>query len=358
MVGAIDVILQSDIATQSTLPDKQMSDTYLVAIGRLGTFFTPELSLRSTITFEPVRSASQSRAFQDEGAFIEELNLKWEKGPLIVYGGKFNPGFGLAGKFAPGLYGADFAGDYLVREAIGAGGSYAIDAGPLGTLAPGAAVFFLDNTFLSNAYITRARYGQTDSSRYRAMRGWYGGVGNTESPSSFALTLDASDIPALPGLELHLGYDVLRHGQDGTQDQMAQVAGARYPLTLSKAVTLTPIAEYARIQHVGGAVIDSSTGQSMNQDARYITFGIEATNGGWSASAVRSYRWNIEPDDGTGLNGFSNLDRTVTASAGYTFAMGLGIAIGWKRTHTYDSILGQIGDTETWGVQSTYGVQF
>jgi hypothetical protein len=356
MVASMDTLLESDNTYHSTVPRTKLSDTYLYADARAGLFFNRHLALRTTLTLEPMRTATSSRQFHSEGAFIEELNLKWERGPLVVYGGKFDPGFGLAGNDAPGLYGADFAGDYQIREAIGGGASYAIDAKALGTMAVGGAAFFLDNTILSNSYFSKARFGQSTASRYRAMRGWYGGVGNTYTPNSYTLVLDGYRIPSLPGLKYQIGWDDLHHGQDGSRDQDTLVVGAEYTVRLARGISFFPIAEYARIHHVGGAQL--SNGQPQDQDARYVNAGVAFRYHHWTLSGMREYRWNLEPDNGTGPDGFSNLDREVTASLGYVFSNGIGLAVGWKRAYSYNTLSSMVGSSDTWGAQSSYSIDF
>lgn len=46
-----------------------------------------------------------------------------------------------------------------------------------------------------------------------------GGLANTEDLSSFSVTLDASDIPGLPGISTHFGYRHLAKGVTETDDE-------------------------------------------------------------------------------------------------------------------------------------------
>ncbi len=352
--GSIYVMIQRDKASSNAVAYKSYSDTYGDATLKAGLALTPELSIRTTLDLAPVTSALSSRYFKGEGAYIGEANLKYESGDFLAYVGKFDPSFSLAGRLAPGLYGTDFAGDYTLYGEIGAGTSYQVKTNELGTHALGGGVFMADSTFLSVSAINGSKYGSLAASRSERTHGFYGGAGNTDLPQSLYFTYDGYAPAALPGLKYQLAFSSLANGAQGVQHQNTYVGGIQYYYQINDEWSLTPLAEWARIDHVGGSIRSSYTAVPEMQDARYKTVGLSLGYGNWTLSGVRSIRDTTEPQDASGPIGTNNTDHEVTASLNYYFDWGLGLGVGWKHAYAYDYNTSVKGEMDKIGLQASY----
>ena len=358
LVGSLDLTLRNDHAYASDVANKRLNDLFMTGSLKLGLFLSPELSVRSTITLQPMKVATKTRWLKSEGAFVEELNLKWEPGDFLAYVGKFDPAFGVASKDAPGVFGTEFTGDYLIKEAMGVGGGYAVRTEDYGTHTLGLSAFFLDNTPLSQAVINTPRNTDLYTARNGRNHSYYGGVGNTEAPQSLMLSLDGNDFPGLPDLRYQIAANMLQHDKTESRNQYGYVAGVKYLHALDEDVKLGPVLEYCAIENVGGATLTTNRPPlAQMQSGRYATAGLELKVGNWSLSTVKGYRWSIEPAN-NGPNGRSYVDQLQTESIGYTFDFGLGFAVAHKHVHMYDPISATRGTIDAVGVQSTYSVTF
>lgn len=358
IAGSLFVMVQRDKASSNDIPYKSYTDTYGDAVLKVGVALTPEFSIRTNIQYAPVLTAMSSRYFKGEGAYVEELNAKYESGPFVAFLGKFDPSFALVGRLAPGLYGTDFAGDYTLYGQLGGGASYEYKNDTLGSHTLGAGLIQTDNSFLSASAINGGKYGALSASRYERTQRFYGGVGNTAVPRSFYVTYDGNGPALLPGLHYQLAFSSLANGSQGTQHQNTYVAGAQYTYQINDSWALVPLAEWARVDHVGGAIRSSTTAVPELQNARYLTYGGELRYNNWSLSAVRSIRDQTEPQDGSGLIGTNDTDHEVTASLSYYFDFGLGLGAGWKHAYTYDYNTGYKGDADKYGLQAYYYLEF
>ncbi len=358
LVGSLDMLLRNDHVYASQVANKRLNDLFLVGNLKLGLFFTPDLSVRSTITLQPMTVATKTRWLKSEGAFVEELNLRWEPGDFLTYMGKFDPSFGIASREAPGVYGLEFAGDYRIKEAMGAGAAYSLRTAEAGTHTLGLAAFFIDNTPLSQAVINTPKNSYPYTARTGRNHSYYGGVANSEAPQSLSLTLDGTEFPDLPDLHYQIGVNMLQHDKTETRDQFGYVAGVKYLHPLDDTVKLGPVLEFCAIENAGGGTLTTDrVPLAEMQSARYATAGLELRVGNWSLSAVKGYRWSIEPG-ANGPNGRSYLDQLQTESVGYVFDFGLGLAVAHKHVHMYDPISGTGGTIDAVGVQSTYSLVF
>lgn len=187
--------LQSDWTFAAEDEESELNDLYTTIEPFLALWVTPRVALMSGLVFEPVEEPDlgRSREFKDQGLFVETLFLTYEAERFSVYAGKINPPFGLAWDLAPGIYGVDFAEDYELTERIGGGGLLVLEG--YGSHRLSANTFFLDTSILSDSVVnTRGRTERSD-----------GGASNTGDLSSFSVTLDGGEMPALPHLFYHLG---------------------------------------------------------------------------------------------------------------------------------------------------------
>lgn len=341
LTGEIEIELQHDRITRAPSGAKRYNNTYTDTEANLGLFLGPELSVQSTLHLEPVKDPSGSGVFKSEGLYLEQLFVDYDAGPFTVFAGKLNPRFGTAWDLAPGVYGTDFAEDYEFTEGIGLGASAKLETLSYGTHELGMALFFFDNTFLSNAAFTRPRFGDPFTARPGRLRHQDGGPGNTRAPESFTVTLDGDTIASLPNFAYHLGYARFAKGETEARDQTAFVAGARYKIDLGEGLSLTPMGEYARFWDAGG----------QPGTVSYTTLAGELAWRQWSASGVVTWRDNDLPLDEDGGGGRFT-DRLITFSVGYQLDLGLGVAVGWKRERI------ERQETDSFGVLLTYAWSF
>lgn len=315
-----ELSLQSE-KTIGSRAAKKIHDTFAEVEVGMGLFFTEWLSLQSALKLEPVRAATESRAFEDEGAFVEELYVNIEHEWLRFFAGKFNPPFGTAWDRLSELFQRGFAEDYERTEALGAGAAATLETLSFGTHTLGATLFHADNTFLSNSVFARPRFGNDDTERVKRTRRSQGGPSNTHDFSSYTVTLDGDQFPVLEGLSYHLGYSRLAKGVTETRSEKGYVGGLQWAIDLGHEITLTPLAELAYFRHFGG---DSD-------HATLVTTALQLDWREWSLAAVRTGRHIDEPNDGSGTFGRDYTDTLYSILLGYSFDFGVTAQIGWKR---------------------------
>lgn len=315
-----DLSLQSE-KTVGSRSAKKIHDTFAEVEARIGLLLTEELSLRSQLKLEPVRTATESRAFEDEGAFVEELYVNFERDWLRLYGGKFNPPFGTAWDRLSELFQRGFAEDYERTEALGAGAAATLETASFGMHAFGATLFHADNSFLSNSAFARPRFGNADTDRVKRTRRSQGGLANTHDFSSYTFTLDGGEFPVLEGLSYHLGYSRLAEGRTELHAEKGYVAALQWAFDLGNEMVVTPLAEVAHFRHFGGGT----------DHATYLTTALQFDWGDWRFVAVRTGRHIDERDDGSGAFGRDYTDSLYSLLVGYSFDFGLTAELAWKR---------------------------
>lgn len=335
--GRIEVELQNDYVYRNR-PIGRYNDLFTDTVALLRLELTPTITVRSTIHLEPLREPAGSRFMGDEGLYLEELYLQYERAAYGVAAGKFNPGFGIAWAQAPGIYGDDFAEDYELHEGLGLSGFRKIDAAAWGHHRLGANLFFFDDTSLSNAAFTRPSFGDPRAIRFGRNERRFGGAGNTGEPTSFSLTLDGDGIALLPGLGYHLGVRRL----DGADESLAEsgyVGALTYAVPLTGEIRFRGVAEYAYFQNFRGSARDNA----------YTTVAGQIGWLGWRIFASYAQRrfaneQRIVPaleEDGEAGTGAH--DRLYSAGFGYTFDIGLSLDIAWRRERADGAELDGIG---------------
>lgn len=255
--------------------------------------------------------------------------MSWEKGPFAVFGGKFGPNFGIAWDAAPGVYGTDLAEEYELAERIGLGASASAsyeDAG-LGSHTLSASTFFLDTSGLACSAFTRRQKTRRDD----------GGPGNTQGFDSFAVGLDGTDFGVAAGLRYHVSFVLQGKGADGEKDETSYAGALEYAIDLGDDLAVTPLIEYVAIDAAEGVA---------DQFRSYLTGALSVAWRGWNL-AMAGTRKETDPIDATRTK-----EEIVQVSAGYAFANGIGVDVGWKRALA-DGI-----DTDTAGVLLTHTLSF
>ena len=260
------------------------------------------------VTLEQIAAPTRgdSEAFENQALYIKTLTANYEGDGFAFFAGKFTANFGRAWDAAPGIYGDRFAKDYEFAERWGAGGSLLFEGLPVGDIEFGASLFMVDRTALSDSWITRR--GRTTESD--------GGPGNTDRPTSFALSLDGVNERVLDGVEWHLAYTHQARGEGDTGNLRGIVAGAQITLPLSADVTATPLVEWARFDNFGGV---------QGADRRLWTAAVQFDWRAWQFVAAYATRDLSDPDSG------KDDDRSLELSVGFRFDNGLLAEAGWWR---------------------------
>ena len=296
--GEVSVELGADSTIRSGDPAARISEAYPTVEASLGLFLTEVLSIQSGLVLEPVIDPlpGQDRFFGDIGLYAEEIFAQYEREGVRIFAGKFNPSFGTAWDAAPGVYGVDFAEDYELAEMIGGGGALTIGGNGQPVAIITANIFLADTTVLSESAFTN---------RGRAMLA-AGGPANSGDLDSFSLTLDVAELPALPGIGLHLGARRLSAGLGDPSDSLGFVAAINGDHELGGESALTWIAEIAHLQDA----------EATLDDITYVTLGGGITRGPWNCAASTTFR-------SRNVAGGADLDdRLVAGSCGYEFESG------------------------------------
>lgn len=306
--GKAVIEIQNDWNYDSEDRDNEHNQLFTTIEPEATLHLVPGLSLFAHAVIEPVRDPGpgEDRAFEDEGAFIEDLFLRYETDRFAFQGGKFTPRFGLTWDIAPGIYGTDFAeAGYEFSERIGVLGSVTLADGKIfGSHTLSAHTFFLDTSVLSQS-VGRGR-GTTDKVD--------GGVSNTENFTSYAFTLDGENVAAIDGLGYHLAYIRQAPGNGDQSDERGFAVAVTHNIDLGDGFSLSPLIEYVHFgdaEGVGG------------QDRDFLTLAGRLDWNSWNLSVAYTKR-------DTKATGSEEIeDFQFQTSVGYQFAFGLEVNLGW-----------------------------
>ena len=325
----VDIEIQNDGNFSSDDPDNEFNDLFTTTEPAIGVYILPGLSIQSGLVIEPIDNTQpgRNRFFDQHGLFVEQLFLLYEQPAFSLYGGKFNPGFGIAWDAAPGIYGTEVAEDsYEQTERIGFGGAVnfggdGIGGEGFGEHSVAAQTYFADTTFLSESL------GEPRG----PLRLRDGGPSNTEDLSSFSVTLDGQfpDVFGQPGY--HLGFLRNEGGRGDPEDEYGFAAALFGEIPLGEETALAPIAEYVHLENAGAGTAD--------QDI--VTGGVTLLYGPWNLALSHSSIFA----DGDDTN-------QSQASVGYSFPFGLDVDLGYKHNR-----VGQV-DSHTVGVLFHYAFGF
>ena len=226
------------------------------------------LSLSTTLRLEP-GPTSPAGLVPSHTGYAETLILRWTQDPWRVFAGKINPRFGAAWSRAPGVFGADYAADYQLREKLGAGARIWVDEildlpDPLGYQSLQFEVFQADTSFLSaSAFAPRWTQETTETDpvlgtgtttirqRWRASR-LMGGADNRRGLGGATVSWVGTE-HEMPGGQIayNAGVSVRRAGLDAqlagrAATEIGSVAGIEGAFPLPAGLLLAPALEYAR----------------------------------------------------------------------------------------------------------------
>ncbi|MEP6566624.1 MAG: hypothetical protein ABJB10_15955 [Mesorhizobium sp.] len=297
--------LQFDRMLPTNDPSARVSSAFITIEPEITANLSEQFRLFAHLLYEPVADpdSGEMQWLRNEGFFAEELYAQTTLGDFDVSLGKVDPMFGVASDEAPGIYGKDFAASYDYRGALGGGVNWHLASRQTTGFDGGAATlnqslgiyaFSADTSFLSRSlFVDR---GQLDLSD--------GGLGNTDSPSSFSIaysvkTVDAKDELSGPAAQLAVRH--LAAGTDGGNDEWGLLASGQDIFGLGDDVTLKTLAELAYFVHEGGGDANALT----------ATAGAEIQQGPWIASLTAAVHKPFGGDGGA--------DSLITTSFGREF---------------------------------------
>ena len=267
------------------------------------------------LVLEPLDSeelTTRRRTFHREGIFSEELKLNYQRSlagnALQIFIGKFNPAFGTAWD-ARGIWGEDFAEDYEITEKLGVGGAFTLQTESLGSHTIATSSFFSDTSALSQSVISsRGRTNKRD-----------GGAANTEDFSSYAITLEGEQLGGIIGLNYHLAYRSLKHGDAniGADDESGYAASINYAHQINQQTEINLLLERVDIKNFDGSTQDRSYNTSSL---------ITRIDDKWNITLSHTQRV-IDSDGAAKVH-----DHLFQLSGGYDFSNGLTLDIGWRQS--------------------------
>ncbi len=328
--GTVLFELQADAAYDSDGATAEFNSLSATIEPALSLRFSEAISINAALVFEPVadpRIPGDDLWFDHEGLFVEALTLNYNSERFFLHAGKMGVNFGMAWDAAPGIYGVDIPEEYEIAERIGFGGGVHFGSETSGQHSLSASVFFADTSTLAGSVFTR---------RNRTRRG-DGGPSNNGDLSSFAVALDGSEFPALPSFRYHLAVMQQGNGLASEDDELSLAIGAEYEFSINDDISVTPLIEYVDQSDAGGVVGDDTT---------YLTATLATTYKKWNLALA----WTRKETDSAG-GARSNAEQ-FQASAGYAFASGISVDVGWM-THREDGV-----DTDTFGGLFAYTLEF
>lgn len=293
----LELELGASSVTSAPTAAEELTDVYASATAELNYNFGNGFSAFAEVTFESVTDPVDNRAFEDMGLYIGALGVTYATDKFSVTAGKFAPAFGMAWDEAPGFYGADFAEDYELGEALGASVEYAIAGDHTLT----ASVFYADTTALSDSWGTKR--GRTTLAA--------GGAGNTEKFNNFALQLSGS----FGETSYNLSARKLSAGLGDVSDETGVSLGLAHTLDFA-GNELTVMTEFARFSGFGGTA----------DDVTYATFGAAYGFGNYTLNAAYTARNGVGGlNDKLGSFGVDyDFGNDLTASVGYAQMLSAG----------------------------------
>lgn len=236
-------------------PDEEYNEAYVSGEASIEYAFSEDILAFAQMSMESVADAEGTRAFQDLGVYISELGVLFDFEPVQLTLGKFSPSLGAANDALPGFFGADFVDEYEFEEALG----FSIEAG-LGSGTLGAAVFFADDTGLSESWgQKRGRNTVSD-----------GGVGNTGKLNNFTLTFDLE----LDDTTVHAGFRHLSKGEGDAEAERGVVLAFAHDV--SNAIEI--IGEVAHFSHFEGSPEDATFGAlGVSYETGFATYSASVT---------------------------------------------------------------------------------
>lgn len=227
---------------------------------------------------------------------VEELKINYENDDMRFFAGKFDPTFGTAWRKSKriGVFAAQFNEDYNLREKIGAGISALLEETQITFN-----TFFNDRTGLSSSAI---------KNRGKASGG-PGVAGNTNTPSSYSLSMEGKNFLGIENVFYNLGYRNLAvaNNSDGHARETGYVMGFEYLYKIGQETSIIPMVETVMIDNFSGI---------QGRNANYSTLALIGNYRSWTASTSLV---NRDIKKGQSVIDNSSSGRQIQFSIGYKF---------------------------------------
>lgn len=294
------------------------NDLFVFSEADISLRLTENFSLRAVATLEPLTDPHprSDRAFQNEDVRWKDVYIQYDDKTTGFRGGRITANFGSAWYAAPGLDATTLAEDYAIWDRMGASAWYRQKSEHFGTTTFSTSIFSLDTSALSASWL---------DTRHRRTRA-QGGPSNTGSPTSFAISVDGSNIRHLPGFSWQLALlkqDVdFRVNSNGMRDyrvtsEKGAVANIQHVLKINDRIESSTLVEAAYLKDKAG--VPGASG-------RYLSLGETLGFGQWYVQAALTVRW-LE----SGLEQASR-DTLKALTVGYNFTDRLLLDAGWRKT--------------------------
>jgi hypothetical protein len=231
----------------------------------------------------------QKRFFEDVGLVINDLNYYQNNANSAFMVGKYHVPFGRAADQAPGLYTEDYVSTYDLDGMLGGTVAYRFFDQRLGMIEPNVSIYTADNSFLGRPYLRHGEKLQRSD----------GGPSNTGQLDSYAVAVNWLAIPAIPFLEMQVGYMRNKQGEDVVQgappsgspaDETVKVASARYVWAYAPSTDLEPTlaGHYFDIVPFVEVADVKNEDAIQGNDTRYLTTSLTFDFGAWVFGATRT----------------------------------------------------------------------
>ena len=325
--GEFSFELQSDSVVSADSKESEETNTNVTLEPAVSVPITSGVALNAGFTMEEVGFESdEGKVSEDYDISVSELFVEWSGDRLSAHVGKISPAFGIAWDVAPGIYGADFAGDYEISGQLGAGIAVAFGEDE-GSVALTIDLFKEDTTALSSCVL---------DDRCARTRRKVGGPANTSGPRSFSITVGSRSLPALGGLGFQAGMLRRAGGDKNPEDELGLALAVTNVMELERGGVVEWMMEGARLNSF----------EADTDDMTYLTAGVTYLNGPWNLALATSFK-NTDSQTAESTD-----DKLFQLSTGYAFESGFSIDIGWRH--------GDEGDeaSRTIGALIAYGAEF
>lgn len=315
--GEVSFDVQTDAVAPWASEEAKTHRTYGTLGAEFSIPFPSQFALNGGAAVEPSEYGGEDGFLKHYRLTVSELFVAWANDSWRAHVGKISPAFGVAWDAAPGLYGADFAGDYEIAAKLGLGLRVPLGLGKEETaLALSVDLFMEDTTVLSSCAF--------DHSCDRVRRA-DGGPSNTPTPESFSVTL---------GGDLLLGWPTFQVGI------LRRAAGeGDFASEFGYAVALTHTSEVSGLGGVEWMVegVRLNNFEASATDITYFTAGLALRKGPWNVALSSSMR-SAEPSLGSGTH-----DRLYQLSVVYAFDSGFELEVAWRSGRENDETRHVIG---------------
>lgn len=351
--GEIDLSAIGVGTTRATDPTREGGSVFLFGEVAMGLALTENFSLQGVIATEPIGEGDSTGGFPDGGfigfrrqaLFIEQLYAEWKPvEELRLQGGILVAPFGRGYHDFPGILTAVRAHEvYLIEQVLGGAGTWTwLDDPRFGTHDISAAVFTLDRSALTGAYLTSRRCCSERYERYNRNTIAQGGPGNNGTFNNGAIALDGDNMPWLPGFSYHLAMVSQAQGSDGTAREWGYAVGLRYEHRWNREQATLLFAEGVQFRNAGGRPrvevttesVDPDTGDSVESTVdttlaareTFITLGVQHRIGPWHGTiAWQQLQQKLSVDPVPNQNW---LEVSVGRQIGYGFTLDVGYQYG------------------------------